>query len=146
MRRIETVISAWRVGRGGFIQVFYHKIPSILRDEITKFQGDAFAPSWNPARALPTEGSEGKCEGRKFALTLALTLETPINRAFEPHLWGCEGKKRKNFFLEINELTSQQPQAVTLANPSEIPLYQKKRSKKKGAVRMCSPQFLHTIT
>ena len=31
---------------------------------------------------------EGKCEGRKFTLTLTLTTETPINRAFQP---DCEG-------------------------------------------------------
>ena len=31
---------------------------------------------------------EGKCEGRKFALTLTLTTETPINRAFQA---DCEG-------------------------------------------------------
>ena len=29
-------------------------------------------------------GRVRECEGKKLALTLALTLETPINRAFEP--------------------------------------------------------------
>ena len=33
-------------------------------------------------------GCEGKCEGRKFTLTLTLTTETPINRAFQAN---CEG-------------------------------------------------------
>ena len=29
---------------------------------------------------------EGRCEGKSSTLTLTLTLETPINRALEPHL------------------------------------------------------------
>ena len=29
-------------------------------------------------------GRVRECEGKKLALTLALTLETPINRALEP--------------------------------------------------------------
>ena len=51
---------------------------------------------------------EGKCEGRKFALTLALTTETPINRAFQAESEGVRAKNKKNFFrfLEVNELTS----------------------------------------
>ena len=36
---------------------------------------------------------EGKCEGRKFALTLALTTETPINRAFQTESEGVRVKK-----------------------------------------------------
>ena len=44
---------------------------------------------------------EGKCEGRKFALTLALTTETPINRAFLTKSEGVRAKKEKNFFLEV---------------------------------------------
>ena len=63
---------------------------------------------------------EGKCEGRKFTLTLTLTTETPINRAFRTNCEGVRVKKEKKFFLEVNELTSQQPQAFTLANPYEI--------------------------
>ena len=66
---------------------------------------------------------EGKCEGRKFALTLALTTETPINRAFQTNCEGVRAKKEKKFFLEVDELTSQQPQAFTLANPFKIPMH-----------------------
>ena len=38
------------------------------------------------------------CEGRKFALTLALTTETPINRAFQTESEGVRVKKEKKFF------------------------------------------------
>ena len=41
---------------------------------------------------------EGKCEGRKFALTLALTTETPINMALQAESEGVRVKKEKNFF------------------------------------------------
>ena len=36
--------------------------------------------------AVVSVGCEDRCEGKTFALTLTLTLETPINRALEPHL------------------------------------------------------------
>ena len=39
-------------------------------------------------------------------------------------------KKIKNFFLEISELTSQQRQAVMLANPFIIPMHRKGKVKK----------------
>ena len=42
---------------------------------------------------------EGKCEGRRFALTLTLTTETPINRAFQAKSEGVRVKKKKKFFL-----------------------------------------------
>ena len=42
---------------------------------------------------------EGKCEGRKFALTLALTTETPINRAFQTESEGVRVKKEKKLFF-----------------------------------------------
>ena len=41
---------------------------------------------------------EGKCEGRKFTLTLTLTTETTINRAFQAKSEGVRVKKEKNFF------------------------------------------------
>ena len=61
---------------------------------------------------------------KTLTLTLTLTTETPINRAFEPHLWGCEGKKRKKlfFFLWIIPAiptTPTKPAApINPANPS----------------------------
>ena len=41
-------------------------------------------------------------------LTLALTTETPIHRAFQAACEGVRAKNKKNFFrfLEVNELTS----------------------------------------
>ena len=43
---------------------------------------------------------EGKCEGRGFTLTLTLTLETPINRAFRAESEGVRAKKeKKSFFI-----------------------------------------------
>ena len=48
---------------------------------------------------------EGKCERRKFTLTLTLTTETPINRAFQTESEGVRVKKEKLFFLEVDELT-----------------------------------------
>ena len=41
---------------------------------------------------------EGKCEGKTLALTLTLTTEPPINRAFQPESEGVRVKKEKNFF------------------------------------------------
>ena len=41
---------------------------------------------------------EGKCEGRKFTLTLALTTETPINRAFQAESEGVRVEKEKKYF------------------------------------------------
>ena len=41
---------------------------------------------------------EGKCEGRRFTLTLTLTTETTINRAFQAESEGVRVKKEKNFF------------------------------------------------
>ena len=46
---------------------------------------------------------EGKCEGRKFALTLALTTETPINRAFQTESEGVRAKKEKKLFFRSGE-------------------------------------------
>ena len=49
---------------------------------------------------------EGKCERRKFTLTLTLTTETPINRAFQANCEGVRVEKEKSFFiLEVDELT-----------------------------------------
>mgnify|MGYP004496780659 FL=1 len=59
-------------------------------------------------------------------------LETPINRAFRAESEGVRAKKEKKFFLEVDELTSQQPQAVTLANPFKIPLHRKEQRSKKS--------------
>ena len=42
---------------------------------------------------------EGKCEGRRFTLTLTLTTETTINRAFQAESEGVRVKKEKKFFL-----------------------------------------------
>ena len=42
---------------------------------------------------------EGKCEGKTFALTLTLTTEPPINRAFQPESEGVRVKNKKNFFF-----------------------------------------------
>ena len=42
---------------------------------------------------------EGKCEGRRFALTLTLTTETPINRAFQTESEGVRVEKEKKIFL-----------------------------------------------
>ena len=42
---------------------------------------------------------EGKCERRKFTLTLTLTTETPINRAFQAESEGVRVKKKKTFFI-----------------------------------------------
>ena len=105
---------------------------------------------------------EDKCEGRKFTLTLALTLETPINRAFQAESEGVRAKKEKSFFLEVDELTrnsklynwlslrppnvdssffilhssfSQQPQAFTLANPFIIPMHRENQRSKKSVVK-----------
>ena len=36
--------------------------------------------------AVVSVGCEGRCEGKSSTLTPALTLETPISRALEPHL------------------------------------------------------------
>ena len=52
-------------------------------------------------------GCEGKCEGRKFTLTLTLTTETPINRAFQANCEGVRVEKEKSFFRS-RELTSWQ--------------------------------------
>ena len=38
-------------------------------------------------------GVRASGEGRKFALTLALTTETPINRAFQTKSEGVRAKK-----------------------------------------------------
>ena len=51
---------------------------------------------------------EGKCEGKTFALTLTLTTEPPINRAFQPESEGVRVKNKKKLFfrfLEADELT-----------------------------------------
>ena len=48
-------------------------------------------------------GCEGKCEGRKFTLTLTLTTETPINRAFQTKSEGVRVKKEKFFFISKEE-------------------------------------------
>ena len=45
------------------------------------------------------------CEGKSFALTLTLTTETPINRAFQAKSEGVREKKEKKVFLKIDELT-----------------------------------------
>ena len=42
---------------------------------------------------------EGKCEGKTFALTLTLTTEPPINRAFQPESEGVRVKNKKLFFV-----------------------------------------------
>ena len=42
---------------------------------------------------------EGKCERRKYALTLTLTTETPINRAFQAKSEGVRAKKEKKVFF-----------------------------------------------
>ena len=44
-------------------------------------------------------GCEGKCEGRKFTLTLTLTTETPINRAFQANCEGVRVEKEKSCLL-----------------------------------------------
>ena len=43
------------------------------------------------------------CEGRKFALTLTLTTETPINRAFQTESEGVRVKKQKKLFFISKE-------------------------------------------
>ena len=42
---------------------------------------------------------EGKCEGKTFALTLTLTTEPPINRAFQPESEGVRVKNKKKLFF-----------------------------------------------
>ena len=41
------------------------------------------------------------CEGKSFALTLTLTTETPINRAFQPKSEGMRVKKEKKVFFKL---------------------------------------------
>ena len=50
-------------------------------------------------------GCEGKCESKTFTLTLTLTTETPINRAFQTKSEGVRARKEKKFFL-VDGLTS----------------------------------------
>ena len=44
-------------------------------------------------------GSVRAVRVKTLALTLALTTETPINRAFQTKSEGVRAKKEKNFFL-----------------------------------------------
>ena len=44
-------------------------------------------------------GVRASDEGRKFALTLTLTTETPINRALQPYCEGVRVKEKKLFLL-----------------------------------------------
>ena len=50
-------------------------------------------------RILCESKYEGKCEGRRFTLTLTLTTETTINRALQKESEGVRVKKEKKFFL-----------------------------------------------
>ena len=47
---------------------------------------------------------EGKCEGKTFALTLTLTTEAPINRAFQAKSEGVRVKNKKKLFFFILEV------------------------------------------
>ena len=50
-------------------------------------------------------GVRASDEGRKFALTLTLTTETPINRALQTKSEGVRVKKEKKLFfiLEVDK-------------------------------------------
>ena len=51
-------------------------------------------------------GCEGRCEGREFTLTLTLTTETPINRAFQADCEGVRVRKKKFFRMKKECLPS----------------------------------------
>ena len=67
-----------------FFQFVYRQYQGEFSDEM---QQDSSMRVW------------GWCEGREFTLTLTLTTETPINRAFQADCEGVRVKKEKKVFL-----------------------------------------------
>ena len=73
---------------------------------------------------------EGKCEGKTFTLTLALTTETPINRAFQAECEGVRAKKEKSFFSFLPSFfILHSTCCLALCKPAATELKIKKRSR-----------------
>ena len=65
---------------------------------------------------------EGKCERRKFTLTLTLTTETPINRAFQTKSDGVRVKKEKLLLQRKAERVSLLESLTTLFLSRPLPI------------------------
>ena len=62
------------------------------------------------------------CEGRKFTLTLTLTTETPINRAFQTKSDGVRVKKEKLLLQRKAERVSLLESLTTLFLSRPLPI------------------------
>ena len=90
-------------GRYTFLVPFFHFVYRQYQGESSdEMQQDSSMRVW------------GWCEGRKFTLTLTLTTETPINRAFQTESEGVRVKKEKKvfFILEGDKKTKWQGEMI----------------------------------
>ena len=59
----------------------------------------------------------GWCEGREFTLTLTLTTETTIDRAFQANCEGVRVRKEKKLFLLYRYLNGENPPSKAMGYP-----------------------------